>query len=81
MVPILAQIERPGTPTIGKTKGSHLPIGTWFLGRLEMRGEGKLYHRVFDVVVDVADPINTFAVDEAFYDVREVGVKLDFWKL
>ncbi len=81
MTPAIRRIERPGTPTIGKIKASHLSEGTWFLGRLEMRGEPKLYLRAFDTTVDVQTPLNTYGVDQMFFDVREVGARIEYWTL
>lgn len=81
MIPILNQIDRPDTPTIGRMSGKDIAVGTWFLARLIIRGESRLYVKVFDTVADVAAPLNTFSGDVHFFDIRQVAVKIDYWKL
>lgn len=82
MTPDIEEVDRPsGVMCIGKIKAGNIGVGVWFLGRQEHRGESRLYLKVYDVVVDVTMPMNTYGEEVVFFDVREVGVKLSFWKL
>jgi hypothetical protein len=81
MTPDITEIDRPAVPSIGKIKCEHITYGTWFLGRMEPHGESALFVKVYDDAVDIIAPMNTYGKGTMFYDVREVAVKIDFWKL
>lgn len=82
MTPTLNLVDRPQIPAISKIRVVNMQVGTWFLGRMHVNGESKLYVKVFDSVVDVQHPMNTYDDhNDEFYDVRELGVQINYWML
>lgn len=81
MTPEIKEIVRQQAVHIGKTSAEILLVGTWFIAQQKVNSEPRLYVKTYSNVVDVQKPRDTYSGDASFYNVREVGVSLQYWTL